>query len=143
MTATEVDLARERSRAVAACLDEARTIIGKEGVSRPTLERVKRRLIALASRHALFSSEQFPLLHERSTMHVLAEDPDGLTLYAVVAAQGQSATPPHDPPGPSSSASRAKRPTGSGGASTTVPRRARRGSSRSSRRWSRPGPGWR
>jgi predicted metal-dependent enzyme (double-stranded beta helix superfamily) len=95
MTATEVDLASERSRAVAACLDEARTIIGKEGVSRAALEGVKRRLLALATRHDLFSSEQFPLLHERSTMHVLAEDPDGLTLYAV-AAQGESATPPHD-----------------------------------------------
>jgi predicted metal-dependent enzyme (double-stranded beta helix superfamily) len=95
LTATEVDLASERRRAVAACLDEARTIIGEEGVGRAALERVKGRLIALANRHDLFSFEQFPLLHERSTMHVLAEDPDGLTLYAV-AAQGQSATPPHD-----------------------------------------------
>jgi predicted metal-dependent enzyme (double-stranded beta helix superfamily) len=95
MTAIEVDLAGERRHAVAACLDEARTIIGEEGVSRPGLERVKRRLIALASRHDLFSFEQFPLLHDRSTMHVLAEEPDGLTLYAV-AARGESATPPHD-----------------------------------------------
>jgi predicted metal-dependent enzyme (double-stranded beta helix superfamily) len=95
MTATEVDLASERSRAVAACLDEVRTIIGKDGLSRPSLERVKSRLTALATRHDLFSFEQFPLQHERSTMHVLAEDPDGLTLYAV-AAQGESATPPHD-----------------------------------------------
>jgi predicted metal-dependent enzyme (double-stranded beta helix superfamily) len=95
MTATEVDLASERRQAVAACLDEVRRILGEQGVSRVALERVKRRLRALAARHALFSSEQFPLLHERSTMHVLAEDPDGLTLYAV-AAQGQSATPPHD-----------------------------------------------
>jgi predicted metal-dependent enzyme (double-stranded beta helix superfamily) len=95
MTATEVDLASERRHAVAACLDEVRSIIAGQGVSRAALERVKSRMIALASRHALFSSEQFPLLHERSTMHALAEDPDGLTLYAV-AAQGQSATPPHD-----------------------------------------------
>jgi predicted metal-dependent enzyme (double-stranded beta helix superfamily) len=92
---TQDDLARERRRAVAACLEQVREVLDQQGVSRAALEQVKARLLALSRRRDLFSSEQFPLLHERSTMHVLAEKPDGLTLYAV-AALGESATPPHD-----------------------------------------------
>ncbi|MGH6896036.1 MAG: hypothetical protein ACREJ5_05760 [Geminicoccaceae bacterium] len=96
MPAPPTDLAAARKRAVATCLDDVRKVLGEQGVSRAALERVKSRLLALASRHELFSFEQFPLLHARSTMHVLAEDEgDGLALYAV-AAQGASATPPHD-----------------------------------------------
>jgi predicted metal-dependent enzyme (double-stranded beta helix superfamily) len=89
------DLAPERRCAVTACLGDIRAILGEAGVSRPALERVKARLLALAARPDLFSFERCPLLHERSTMHVLAEDDDGITLYAV-AARGESATPPHD-----------------------------------------------
>lgn len=96
MTSTRSNLAAERKRAVAACLDDVQTILGEAGVSRAALRRIKHRLLTLAARRDLFSFEQFPLLHERSTMHLLAEDDaDGLALYAV-AAQGESATPPHD-----------------------------------------------
>lgn len=95
MTTTGTDPAIERERAVAAFLADARAILGEAGVNRGALDRVKRRLLALAARADLFSSEHFPPLHERSTMHVLAEDDDGITLYAV-AARGASATPPHD-----------------------------------------------
>ena len=96
MTSAGSDLAAERERAVAACLDDIRAILGAADVNRATLERVKGRLLALAARRDLFSYAQFPLRHERSTMHVLAEDDgDGLALYAVTA-QGESATPPHD-----------------------------------------------
>jgi predicted metal-dependent enzyme (double-stranded beta helix superfamily) len=96
MTSARSDLAPERQRAVASCLDDVRAILGDAGVDRAALERVKSRLLALASRRDLFTFAQFPLRHERSTMHVLAEDDgDGLALYAV-AAQGESATPPHD-----------------------------------------------
>jgi len=95
MTSVATDLAAERARAVQACLDDVRAILAEAGLNRLALERVKGRLLALAQRRDLFSFAQFPLLHEHSTMHVLAEDGDGLTLYAV-AAQGESATPPHD-----------------------------------------------
>lgn len=96
MTSTCSDLAAERERAVASCLQDVRAILADAGVNRAALERIKARLLALASRRDLFSFAQFPLRHERSTMHVLAEDDgDGLTLYAV-AARGESATPPHD-----------------------------------------------
>jgi predicted metal-dependent enzyme (double-stranded beta helix superfamily) len=96
MTPARSDLAPARERAVASCLDDVRAILGDAGVDRAALERVKSRLLALASRRDLFTFAQFPLRHERSTMHVLAEDDgDGLALYAV-AAQGESATPPHD-----------------------------------------------
>jgi predicted metal-dependent enzyme (double-stranded beta helix superfamily) len=89
-----IDLAA-RERAITDCLDDVRRIVGEAGVTRTALEQVKTRLLALANRQDLFSFERFPLLHERSTMHVLAEDPHGLALYAV-AARGESATPPHD-----------------------------------------------
>lgn len=96
MTSARSDRGAERASAVAACLDDIRAILGEADVNRAALERVKDRLLALAARRDLFSFAQFPLLHERSTMHVLAEDDDdGLALYAV-AAQGKSATPPHD-----------------------------------------------
>jgi hypothetical protein len=110
MTSERSELAAERQRAVAVCLDDVRAILGDAGVNRAALERVKGRLLALAARRDLFSFAQFPLRHERSTMHVLAEDEDdGLALYAV-AAQGESATPPTTTrPGRSWSASRARR----------------------------------
>jgi predicted metal-dependent enzyme (double-stranded beta helix superfamily) len=95
MRGTTAEVAAARERAVAACIGDVRAIIGEAGVSRPALERVKARLLELAERRDLFSFERFPRLHERSTMHVLAEEDDGLTLYAV-AAEGESATPPHD-----------------------------------------------
>jgi len=95
MTVSEANLASERQHAVGACLDDVRKVLGEAGVTRVALEQVKARLLALARRRDLISSEQFPLLHERSTMHVLAEESDGLALYAV-AARGESATPPHD-----------------------------------------------
>ena len=95
MTSSRSDHAAERSRAVAVCLDHVRAILAKGGVDRAALARVKDRLLALAARRDLFALEHFPLLHERSTLHVLAEDDDGMALYAV-AARGESATPPHD-----------------------------------------------
>jgi predicted metal-dependent enzyme (double-stranded beta helix superfamily) len=96
MSSPRSDTAAERERAIAACLDDIRAILGDAGVNRTALERVKGRLLALADRRDLFSFAHFPLRHERSTMHLLAEDEDdGLALYAV-AAQGESATPPHD-----------------------------------------------
>ena len=53
-------------------------------------------MLALAARRDLFSFAAFPLLHERSTLHLLSEDADrGFALYAV-AAQSESRTPPHD-----------------------------------------------
>ena len=96
MTSARPDLAAERQRAVASCLEDIRAILGDAGVNRAALEQVKGRLLALAARRDLFSFAQFPLRHERSTMHVLAEDDgEGLALYAVTA-RGESATPPHD-----------------------------------------------
>jgi predicted metal-dependent enzyme (double-stranded beta helix superfamily) len=96
MTSAHADLAAERERAIAACLDDVRAILADAGLNRPALERIKARLLALSARRNLFSLAQFPLRHARSTMHVLAEDEGaGLALYAV-AAQDESATPPHD-----------------------------------------------
>lgn len=86
----------EHAAAVAACVADIRTIIERDGVDRASLARVKARLIDLAARRDLFSYEQFPVRHEGSTMHLLSEDADhGFTLYAV-AAEDESATPPHD-----------------------------------------------
>ena len=86
----------ERGQAVASCIVDVRSIIAEEGVSREALDRVKERLLKLAARRDLFAFDQFPVLHEGSTMHLLSEDDDhGFALYAV-AARGTSETPPHD-----------------------------------------------
>ena len=86
----------ERGQAVAACIADVRAVIAEQGVNREALERVKGQLLKLAARRDLFSFDQFPVLHEGSTMHLLSEDDDhGFALYAV-AARGVSETPPHD-----------------------------------------------
>jgi predicted metal-dependent enzyme (double-stranded beta helix superfamily) len=86
----------ERERAVADCIGDVRSIIAGRGVTRDALELVKEKLLELAARRDLFSFDQFPVLHEGSTMHLLSEDDDhGFALYAV-AARGVSETPPHD-----------------------------------------------
>jgi len=96
MFGTTIDSAAERERAVAACLADVRGLIAEQGITRGALEQIKSRLLELAARRDLFSFARFPRRHEGSTMHLLSEDDDhGLALYAV-AAQGQSATPPHD-----------------------------------------------
>jgi predicted metal-dependent enzyme (double-stranded beta helix superfamily) len=90
------ETAIDRERAVAACITDVKAIIGAQEVTRDALERVKERLLKLAARRDLFSFDQFPVLHEGSTMHLLSEDDDhGFALYAV-AAKGTSETPPHD-----------------------------------------------
>jgi predicted metal-dependent enzyme (double-stranded beta helix superfamily) len=96
MAAKTVEAAAERERTVAACIKDVKAIIGKDGVTRGALERVKGRLLDLARRRDLFSFEQLPLLDQGSTLHLLSEDDDhGFALYAV-AAQSASETPPHD-----------------------------------------------
>ncbi len=96
MTGTTVETSTARKRAVADCIEDVKAIIRDRGVARPALERVKGRLLELAARRDLFSFAAFPLLHERSTLHLLSEDADhGFALYAV-AARSESRTPPHD-----------------------------------------------
>jgi predicted metal-dependent enzyme (double-stranded beta helix superfamily) len=86
----------ERGQAVAACIADVRSIIAGRGVTREALELVKEKLLKLAARRDLFTFDQFPVLHEGSTMHLLSEDDDhGFALYAV-AARGTTETPPHD-----------------------------------------------
>jgi predicted metal-dependent enzyme (double-stranded beta helix superfamily) len=93
---TTAEVAAERARAVAACINDVKAIIGKEGVTRGALQHVKDRLLELAKRRDLFSFEQLPPRHQGSTLHLLSEDDDhGFALYAV-AARSASKTPPHD-----------------------------------------------
>ena len=96
MTSVAVKTSVERERAVADCIEDVKAIVRGQGVARPALEQVKGRLLELAARRDLFSFGAFPLLHERSTLHLLSEDADrGFALYAV-AARSASRTPPHD-----------------------------------------------
>ncbi len=96
MMGTTVETSTERQRAVADCIADVKAIIRAQGVAHPALDQVKARLLELAARRDLFSFAEFPLLHERSTLHLLSEDADrGFALYAV-AAQSESRTPPHD-----------------------------------------------
>ena len=96
MTGTTVETSTERRRAVADCIADVKAIVREQGVERGALEQVKGRLLELAARRDLFSFAAFPLLHERSTLHLLSEDADrSFALYAV-AARSESRTPPHD-----------------------------------------------
>ena len=96
MTGTTVETSTERRRAVADCIEDVKAIVREQGIERGALERVKGRLLELAARRDLFSFAVFPLLHERSTLHLLSEDADrSFALYAV-AARSESRTPPHD-----------------------------------------------
>ncbi len=96
MTGRIAEVSSERRQAVADCIEDVKAIIREQGVERAALERVKGRLLELAARRDLFSFAAFPLLHERSTIHLLSEDADrGFALYAV-AARSASRTPPHD-----------------------------------------------
>ena len=59
MASTHADFAAARERAVAACRDDIRAILGEASVEGATLERVKGCLLALAARRDLLSLAQF------------------------------------------------------------------------------------
>lgn len=87
----------QRARAVEELIKCVRTIVGREGVTRASLESVKAELIGLASRTELFPPQHFANGPGRAgTIYHLAEDNDGgFALYGSAGVPGK-AQPPHN-----------------------------------------------
>ena len=90
-------LQEQRSQAVGALIERVRAIETKEGVTRPSLEKIKAELIALAGRSELFPAAHFANAPGRTgTIYHLAEDRDGrFALYGSAGVPGK-AQPPHN-----------------------------------------------
>jgi predicted metal-dependent enzyme (double-stranded beta helix superfamily)/rhodanese-related sulfurtransferase len=85
-----------RAEAVVETVDDVRRIETEMGVNRPALERIKERLIALATRTELFPEASFPVAGGLGEVYRLAEDADHrFALYASAGVPGKAA-PPHD-----------------------------------------------
>ena len=97
VTATKPSLAERRRQEVAAAIEDVRAIETREGVNRAALEKVKARLIALATSESLFPPDDFPLRPDGGNrIYLLQEDPDGrFALYMSVGKTGKE-TPPHN-----------------------------------------------
>lgn len=99
MTTKTMSVAEERAALVASTMAEVRRIIGAEGVSRASLERVKQTLLPLAARRDLFPDSAFPAPRgdgEVETLFALSEDENGdFALYVYRPGPGK-VTPPHN-----------------------------------------------
>ena len=86
-----------RAEAVAETIEAIRRIEAEMGVTPAALDRIKEKLIALASRSELFPEESFPVPAEMPGKgYRLAEDADHrFALYAAAGAPGRTA-PPHN-----------------------------------------------
>ncbi len=87
----------QRARAVGELIGRVRVTEAREGVTRASIETIRRELIALASRAELFPPAHFANIPGRSgTIYHLAEDADGrLALYGSAGVPGK-AQPPHN-----------------------------------------------
>ena len=97
MTTTTADA---RAAAVAAAMDDIRTIEADLGVTRPGVEAIRDRLLQLAAQRDLFPLADFPAADadsgERSRLYRLAQDADDrFALYAQRSASAVS-TPAHN-----------------------------------------------
>ncbi len=103
MPVTSLDeslLTDDHHREITVCLDDVKSIISADGVTRAALDKVKARLLKLSERTDLFSFDRFPVRGEHdgehSTIYQLAEDNDhSFALFAVSELAGNM-SPPHD-----------------------------------------------
>src|SRR5437763_12269549 len=86
-----------RAAAVAATIEAIRGIEAEMGLTQPALDKIREKLIALASRTELFPADSFPVPEGRpGKAYRLAEDADHrFALYAAAGAPGRTA-PPHN-----------------------------------------------
>jgi predicted metal-dependent enzyme (double-stranded beta helix superfamily) len=97
MNATDVSAAR--SAAVSATIDRIRAIEAAEGVSRPTLEKIRAELLKLAAQEHLFPSASFPPPPEGqkgNNRYLLQEDPGNRFALYLNALNPGNSTKPHD-----------------------------------------------
>ena len=90
-------LQEQRAQAIGELIERVRAIEAREGMTRPSLDKIKAELIALASRSELFPPAHFANAPGRSgTIYHLAEDRDGrFALYGSAGVPGK-AQPPHN-----------------------------------------------
>lgn len=95
-----MDCAKERTFEIAAAVADARDIEAAAGVTREALERIKQRLIRLASRTDLFTAADFPPPEPggklKSCLYRLAEDEDHRFALYANASLGGYGTPAHN-----------------------------------------------
>src|ERR1700712_3926155 len=97
-TLSAPDRINERQTAVAALIDDVRTILATEGVTRIALDAISQRLLALASKNAaLFSADDFPPPQrgssDTSTRYRLNPGDDGVALYLNSLLPGKTTVP--------------------------------------------------
>lgn len=93
------DMAAARTAAVAETLGRIKGIERDRGVTRPALEEIKREMLRLAEREALFPSAEFPAPppgEKGSRRYLLAEDPDNRFALYMNALNPGNETKPHD-----------------------------------------------
>jgi predicted metal-dependent enzyme (double-stranded beta helix superfamily) len=95
-----MDRKLERKREIEAAVKDVRAIETRDGVTRESLEKIKQRLAALASRQELFTVEDFapPAAGGKlkSCLYRVAEDPDHRFALYVNASLGGHNTPAHN-----------------------------------------------
>jgi len=94
------DKQAERRAAIAAAVADVRGIEAREGVTRESLEHIKRRLIKLAARKDLFGEQDFPPPAPggklKSCLYRVAEDADHRFALYVNSSLGGHDTPAHN-----------------------------------------------
>jgi predicted metal-dependent enzyme (double-stranded beta helix superfamily) len=97
MNATDVSAAR--AAAVASTVDRIRAIEAKEGVTRPSLEKIRAELLKLAAQEHLFPSANFPPPaggEKGSNRYLLQEDQGNRFALYLNALNPGNSTKPHD-----------------------------------------------
>jgi predicted metal-dependent enzyme (double-stranded beta helix superfamily) len=91
---------QERADAVAATMDDIRTIEAEFGVTREGVEAIRDRLLALAAQRELFPFDDFPAPADgdadRAFMYRLAQDDDDRFALYAQRTRGGVAAPPHN-----------------------------------------------
>jgi len=95
-----MDRSAERKREIQAAVADVRAIEAREGVSRDSLDSIKRRLTRLASRQDLFPAADYPPPAPggklKSCLYRVAEDPDHRFALYVNSSLGGHSTPAHN-----------------------------------------------
>jgi predicted metal-dependent enzyme (double-stranded beta helix superfamily) len=92
--------AGQRKREIEAAVADVRAIEAREGVTRQSLDNVKRRLVRLAGRSDLFTGADFPPPQpgskRNSCLYRVSEDPDHRFALYVNSSLGNYGTPAHN-----------------------------------------------
>ena len=95
-----MDRSQERKQAIAAAVEDIRRIEANEGINRDTLDKIRARLVTLASRTDLFSVEDYPPPDgkgdRKSCLYRISEDADHRFALYANSSLGGYGTPAHN-----------------------------------------------